>query len=91
MVELQLKKLKIDKTGKDDGPIEESDGFIISDRNELMKKLLKKLYLLYWNDFISVEAFSSHIQAKYNIIADEEKALRIINIGRKLYQRDYYL
>ena len=42
MVELQLKKLKIDKTGKDDGPIEESDGFVISDRNELMKKLLKK-------------------------------------------------
>ena len=43
MVELQLKKLKIDKTGKDDlGTIEESDGFVISDRNELMKKLLKK-------------------------------------------------
>ena len=43
MVELQLKKLKIDKTGKDDlGSIEESDGFVISDRNELMKKLLKK-------------------------------------------------
>ena len=43
MVELQLKKLKIDKTGKDDvGPVEESDGFVISDRNELMKKLLKK-------------------------------------------------
>ena len=42
MVELQLKKLKIDKTGKDDPePIEESDGFVISDRNELMKKLLK--------------------------------------------------
>ena len=42
MVELQLKKLKIDKTGKDDlGTIEESDGFVISDRNELMKKLLK--------------------------------------------------
>jgi|OM-RGC.v1.037118665 hypothetical protein len=56
-----------------------------------MKKLLKKLYLLYWNDFISVEAFSSHMQAKYNIIADKEKAERIINIGRKLYQRDYYL
>ena len=37
------KKLKIDKTGGDDtGPIEESDGFVISDRNELMKKLLKK-------------------------------------------------
>ena len=43
MVELQLKKLKLDKDGKDDtGSIEESDGFVISDRNELMKKLLKK-------------------------------------------------
>jgi hypothetical protein len=43
MVELQLKKLKLDKDGKGDtGPIEESDGFVISDRNELMKKLLKK-------------------------------------------------
>ena len=44
MVELQLKKLKIDKTGNDDlGPVEESEGFVISDRNELMKKLLKKV------------------------------------------------
>ena len=35
--------MKIDKTGHDDvGPVEESDGFVISDRNELMKKLLKK-------------------------------------------------
>ena len=43
MVELQLKKLKIDKDGdKDTGPIEAQDGFVISDRNELMKKLLKK-------------------------------------------------
>jgi hypothetical protein len=43
MVELQLKKLKLDKEGNKDGsPIEESDGFVISDRNELMKKLLKK-------------------------------------------------
>ena len=42
MVELQLKKLNIDKKGGgDSGPIEESDGFVISDRNELMKKLLK--------------------------------------------------
>ena len=42
MVELQLKKLKIDKTGGDDtGLVEESEGFVISDRNELMKKLLK--------------------------------------------------
>ena len=43
MVELQLKKMKLDKDGnKDGGPVEESDGFVISDRNELMKKLLKK-------------------------------------------------
>jgi len=42
MVELQLKKLKIDKTGKDDQEPIESEGLIISDRNELMKKLLKK-------------------------------------------------
>ena len=42
MVELQLKKLKIDKTdGNDPEPVE-SEGIIISDRNELMKKLLKK-------------------------------------------------
>ena len=43
MVELQLKKMKLDRDGdKDGGHIEESDGFVISDRNELMKKLLKK-------------------------------------------------
>ena len=42
MVELKLKKQKIDQGNKDGGPIEESDGFVISDRNELMKKLLKK-------------------------------------------------
>jgi len=42
MVELQLKKMKMDQNNKDGGPIEESDGFVISDRNELMKKLLKK-------------------------------------------------
>jgi hypothetical protein len=43
MVELQLKKLKLDKDDKDGvSAIEESDGFVISDRNELMKKLLKK-------------------------------------------------
>ena len=42
MVDLQLKKMKLDQGNKDGGPIEESDGFVISDRNELMKKLLKK-------------------------------------------------
>ena len=39
---LQLKKQKLDQGNKDGGPVEESDGFVISDRNELMKKLLKK-------------------------------------------------
>ena len=42
MIELQLKKQKMDQGNKDGGPIEESDGFVISDRNELMKKLLKR-------------------------------------------------
>ena len=42
MVELQLKKQKLDQSNKNGGPIEESDGYVISDRNELMKKLLKK-------------------------------------------------
>jgi hypothetical protein len=42
MVELQLKKQKIDQGNKDDTGVEEQNGFVISDRNELMKKLLKK-------------------------------------------------
>ena len=42
MIELQLKKQKLDQGNKDSPAIEESDGFVISDRNELMKKLLKK-------------------------------------------------
>jgi hypothetical protein len=43
MVELQLKKLKIDKDGGDEtSDTVESEGFVISDRNELMKKLMKK-------------------------------------------------
>ena len=42
MIELQLKKQKLDQSNKDGPPVEESDGFVISDRNELMKKLLKK-------------------------------------------------
>jgi hypothetical protein len=42
MIELQLKKQKLDQGNKDDGPVEQSDGYVISDRNELMKKLLKK-------------------------------------------------
>ena len=42
MTELQLKQQKLDQGNKDGTPIEESDGYVISDRNELMKKLLKK-------------------------------------------------
>ena len=42
MIELQLKKQKLDQGNKDNTPMEESDGYVISDRNELMKKLLKK-------------------------------------------------
>jgi hypothetical protein len=35
--------MKIDQTGDNDtGTVEESEGFVISDRNDLMKKLLKK-------------------------------------------------
>ena len=43
MVELQLKKLKIDKDGSDDvSETVDSEGTIITDRNELMRKLMKK-------------------------------------------------
>jgi len=42
MVELQLKKHKIDKDGKDDPEPIEADGYVITNRNELMKKLSKK-------------------------------------------------
>ena len=42
MVELQLKKQKMDQGNKEDTGTEVQDGFVISDRNELMKKLLKK-------------------------------------------------
>jgi hypothetical protein len=43
MVELQLKKLKLDKDGSDDtSEAIDSEGTIITDRNELMRKLMKK-------------------------------------------------
>jgi hypothetical protein len=43
MVELQLKKMKLDKDGGGETTeAVESEGFVISDRNELMKKLMKK-------------------------------------------------
>ena len=43
MVELQLKKMKLDKDGSDDtSEAIDSEGTIITNRNELMKKLMKK-------------------------------------------------
>ena len=43
MVELQLKKQKLDNDNQDDGPpAVESEGTIITNRNDLMKKLMKK-------------------------------------------------
>jgi hypothetical protein len=43
MVELQLKKMKLGQDGSEEGTAAvESEGHIISDRNELMKKLMKK-------------------------------------------------
>lgn len=42
VVDLQLKKLKIDKDGSDDAQPIEAEGYIISNRNDLMKKLAKK-------------------------------------------------
>ena len=43
MVELQLKKLKLDKDGSDDNSEAiDSQGTIITDRNELMRKLMRK-------------------------------------------------
>ena len=43
MVELQLKKLKLDKDGSDDNnEAIDSEGTIITDRNELMRKLMRK-------------------------------------------------
>ena len=38
MVELQLKKLKIDQGQKDD--VIEADGYVVTDRNELLKQLM---------------------------------------------------
>jgi hypothetical protein len=40
MVELQLKKLKIDQGQKDD--VIEADGYVVTDRNELLKQLMQE-------------------------------------------------
>ncbi len=42
-IDLQLKKLKIDKdSGEDPGDVLQGQGYIITDRNELLKKLGQK-------------------------------------------------
>jgi hypothetical protein len=43
-IDLQLKKYKIDKDaqGKDDGDVLNGEGYIITDRNDLLKKLGQK-------------------------------------------------
>ena len=55
-----------------------------------MKNLLKKLYLMYWNEFITVNAFQDYINANQlysNNFVDSKKVLRIIRIGRKLHNK----
>ena len=56
-----------------------------------MRNKLKELYLLWWVDFLTVDAFASYINASglyYNKYISNKKAERIINIGRVLYNRE---
>ncbi len=39
MIELQLKKEKMDKTGKPDDELVQGEGYIVTDRNSLLEKL----------------------------------------------------
>ena len=41
-IDLQLKKLKIDKDNNEDPNVLNGDGYVITDRNELLKKLSQK-------------------------------------------------
>ena len=55
-----------------------------------MKNKLKKLYLLWWCEFLTLEGFTSYLNAKYpNNYIDNKKAERIINLGRKLYNKGF--
>ena len=49
-----------------------------------MKAKLAKLYRDYFNNFLSLERFAEYYQ-----IATEEKAHRVINLGRLLHERGY--
>jgi hypothetical protein len=46
-----------------------------------MKKKLRELFLDYFNNFLSVEGFSEY----YGL--DQDKAKRIIELGRKLHEK----
>jgi len=46
-----------------------------------MKQKIINLYLMYVNDFITVDGFAQYLQI------DIEKASRIIDIGRKLVNK----
>ena len=56
-----------------------------------MKKKLIDLYLMYWNEFLTVVAFADYINANGlynpNEYLEDKKVLRIIRIGRELYLR----
>ena len=57
-----------------------------------MRNKLKELYLLWFNDFLTLEGFTSYLNAKYpskkeKDYIDNKKAERIINLGRKLYNK----
>ena len=46
MVELQLKKQRVDqmnKTGDDSADIVEGEGYVVGDRNELLKQILDRV------------------------------------------------
>ena len=47
----------------------------------MMKSQIVYLYLMYVNDFITVDGFAQYLQI------DIDKASRIINIGRKLVNK----
>ena len=59
-----------------------------------MRKKLKELYLLYWTEFITIEGFQDYINAtglySPGIWVDDKKVLRIVRLGRKLYNNPFY-
>ena len=71
MVELQLKKMKLDKDGPDDNnEAIDSEGTIITDRNELMKKLMKLKY--------HMNLIPEFILSKLELLMKWEKAMKLV-------------